>query len=40
MKKDTFYFKNLYDCVECSYRAAQFLEETVREFDKKTYRTK
>lgn len=34
MKKDTFYFKNLYDCVECSYRAAQFLEETVREFDK------
>lgn len=32
-KKDDFYFKNLSSCVELSYRAAEFLQTTLKEFD-------
>lgn len=32
-KKDNFYFKNLVTCVDCSYKAADFLKEAVRNYD-------
>ena len=32
-KKDNFYYKNLVTCVECSYKAANFLKNAVRDYD-------
>ena len=31
-KKDNFYYKNLVTCVECSYKAANFLKNAVRDY--------
>lgn len=32
-KKDEFYFKNLCSCVDYSYKAAEFLKDTLMEYD-------
>ena len=33
-KKEEFYYKNLYDCVECSYKAAIFLKKEMENYKK------
>lgn len=39
-KKDEFYFNNLCECAECSYQAAKFLEQVIREYNKDTIEQK
>ena len=37
-KKDDFYFKNLCSCVEYSYRAAEYLQQTLAAYDVRVLR--
>lgn len=39
-KKEEFYYKNLRTCVECSYQAALFLQENLKNYDKAALKDK